>query len=49
MVSEFKKFQGAVLQLFGTLVIACIENRLKKNLTLRNRTGLKNIKVDTFT
>ena len=33
MVSEFKKFQGAILQLFGTLVTACIE---KKNKNLNN-------------
>ena len=41
MVSEFKKFQGAMLQLFETLVIACIENRMKKkkktDITVQNR------------
>ena len=43
MVSEFKKFQGAMLQFFETLVIACIENRMKKkkkketDITVQNR------------
>ena len=40
MVSEFKEFQGAMLQLFETLVIACIENRMKKkktDITVQNR------------
>ena len=36
MVPEFKKFQGEMLQLFGTLVTTCIE---KKNLNNGSEPG----------
>ena len=40
IVSEFKKVEGAMLQLFGTL-------GKKTKITVQNRPN--NIKVDTFT